>query len=200
MSLLALVVLVGCGRVRDREVATVLVASGADLQSINPLVTVHPFAKQVQRHVLFLPLAAYDSLLVPAPRLASWVWGADRTSLTFQVRKDVYWHDGRQTTAADVKWTLDAAMDPSVAYPRAPDLTAVAAVVELDSFTVRVEFHNSQPLFPDVLVDLPILPEHRFRGTPGAQIRSHPFNLEPVGNGPFAFVEYQPNRAHFPVE
>jgi len=172
----------------------VLVASGADLQSINPLVTVHPFAKQVQKYVLFLPLAAYDSLLKPAPRLASWAWRMDRTSLTFHVRKDVYWHDGRRTTAADVKWTLDAARDPSVAYPRASDLAGVAAVVQLDSFTVRVDFDQPQPMFPDVLVDLPILPEHRFRGALGTEIRSHPFNLQPVGNGPFAFVEHRPNQ------
>ena len=46
-----------CGSVAERRGATVLFASGADLQSINPLLTVHPLARQVQRYVLFMTLA-----------------------------------------------------------------------------------------------------------------------------------------------
>jgi len=34
-----------------RRGRTVLFASGADLHSINPLLTVHPLARQVQRYV-----------------------------------------------------------------------------------------------------------------------------------------------------
>ena len=47
--LLAGVTLAACGGVSPaRRGRTVIYASGADLQSINPLVTVHPLAKQVQ--------------------------------------------------------------------------------------------------------------------------------------------------------
>ncbi len=45
-------------------------ASGADLQSINPLLTTHPLARQVQRYVLLTTLARYDSALAPQPYLA----------------------------------------------------------------------------------------------------------------------------------
>src|SRR5688572_10980046 len=38
---------------------TVLFASGADLQTINPLLAVHPLAKQVQKYVLLVTLARY---------------------------------------------------------------------------------------------------------------------------------------------
>ena len=41
---------VACGSSAERRGATVLFASGADLQSINPLLTVHPLARQVQRY------------------------------------------------------------------------------------------------------------------------------------------------------
>src|SRR5437868_8831567 len=94
-----------CGNEAVRRGTTVFFASGADLQSINPLLTVHPLAKQVERHVLFLPLAAYDSTLTPAPRLArDWAWGRDRTVLTLHLRSDVRWHDGVPVTADDVVW------------------------------------------------------------------------------------------------
>jgi peptide/nickel transport system substrate-binding protein len=38
------------------------------------------------------------------PDLAtSWSWNDDDTALTFQLRQDVKWHDGKPFTAADVK-------------------------------------------------------------------------------------------------
>lgn len=176
---------------RPRE-DTVFFASGADLQSINPLVAVHPLAKQVQKHVLFLTLAAYDSAMRPVPRLATWRWSEERTVLTFTLRDDVAWHDGTPTTAADVVWTLERALDPATAYPRARDLAGVAQVVGVDSLTVAIRFVRTQPIFPDVLTDLAILPQRHFAG--GGNLRAQPFNAHPVGNGPFEFVEYRPNQ------
>jgi peptide/nickel transport system substrate-binding protein len=174
--------------------ATVFYASGADLQSINPLFTVHPLAKAVQKHVLFVTLASYDSTLEPVPYLASWEWDADRTGLTFAVRRDVWWHDGTPTTAFDVAWTLEMARHPDVAYPRARDLSPIRAVSVADSFTVVLRFWRPQATFPDVLTDLAILPAHRLAATPPARMRESPFNSSPVGNGPFAFVEHRPNQ------
>ena len=97
------VVTCACGDEAARRGATVMFASGADLQSINPLLTTHPLARQVQRYVLLTTLARYDSLLVPQPYLArSWRWSADGRTLTFRLRTDVRWHDGIATTARDV--------------------------------------------------------------------------------------------------
>ncbi len=174
--------------------ATVFYASGADLQSINPLLTVHPLAKAVQKHVLFLTLATYDSALHPVPRLASWTWSPDRTVITFELREDVFWHDGRQTTADDVVWTLGMARNREVAYPRARDLAAVDDVLAIDSFTVAVRFRRPQPVFPDVLADLAILPAHAFADVEPSEVRQAAFNVSPVGNGPFTFVEHRPNQ------
>src|SRR2546426_74036 len=106
--LLAGATLAACGVSPARRGRTVIYASGADLQSINPLFTIHPLAKQVQRYVLLTTLARYDSALVPQPYLARrWTWSTDRTTLTFRLQPGVRWHDGIPTTARDVAWTLD---------------------------------------------------------------------------------------------
>ena len=194
MALLPAVGFLACMSPPRPQTATVLFASGADLQSINPLVTVHPLAKQVQKHVLLMTLAAYDSTLQPVPRLASWRWNGDRTRLTFSLRRDVFWHDGRPTTADDVVWTLAMARDPAVAYPRARDLAGVTRVQRVDSFTVDLHFAGPQPIFPDVLTDLAVLPRHHFTQVAPEDMRSAPYNRHPVGNGPFEFVEYRPNQ------
>ncbi len=173
---------------------TILYASGADLQSINPLVAIHPLAKAVQKHVLFLTLARYDSTMQSEPRLASWTWTEDRTALTFSLRPDLWWHDGAPVTTADVVWTLQMARSPDVAYPRARDLAAMTDVTAVDSLAVRVRFDRSQPTFPDVFTDLAILPAHRLREVSASEVRRADFNRSPLGNGPFEFVEYRPNQ------
>src|SRR4029077_7864068 len=175
--------------------ATVLYASGADLQSINPLLTVHPLARQVQRYVLLLTLARYDSVLVPRPYLArSWSWSPDRKALTLRLMRDVRWHDGVPTTARDVRWTLDAARDPVVAYPRVQDLADLASVVAPDDSTVVLGFAAPQTRFPDVLTDLAVLPAHLLDSVPRQALRRAAWNEQPVGNGPFRFVRHEPNR------
>ena len=193
-ALLALATLPACGAAPHRG-RTVLFASGADLQSINPLLTVHPLARQVQRYVLLTTLARYDSTLVPQPYLAQgWRWSGGGRILTFALRRDVRWHDGRRTTARDVAWTLGAAQAPATGYPRRSDLAALAAVSTPDDSTVVLHFTRPPPTFPDVLTDLAILPAHLLDTVPRARLREAEWNRRPVGNGPFRFVAHEPNR------
>ena len=184
-----------CGASSARRGRTVIYASGADLQSVNPLLTVHPLAKQVQRYVLLTTLARYDSALVPRPYLArAWTWSADRGTLTFRLRPDVRWHDGVLTTAGDVVWTLNAARDPVTGYPRLNDLADVAFVNGLDDSTVVVRFTRPPRGLPDVFTDLAILPAHLLASVPRERLRGAAWNEHPVGNGPFRFVAHESNR------
>ncbi len=186
--------LVACGT-RARRDATVLYASGADLQSINPLVTIHPLAKQVQKHLLLTTLVRYDSLLAPEPYLArAWWWSADRRTLTLRLRDDVRWHDGMPTTARDAAWTLSAARDPATGYPRLTDLADVVAVTVSDDSTLVLRFAARRAEVPDVLTDLAIVPAHLLDTVPHAALRRAAWNEHPVGNGPFRFVAHEPNR------
>ena len=61
-----LLVVCACGAAPSRDGIAVM-ASGADLESGNPVVTIHSLARQVQRHALFVTLARYDSALAPEP-------------------------------------------------------------------------------------------------------------------------------------
>src|SRR5213076_2851948 len=112
--------------VAQRPAGTVVYASGADLESGNPLVTVHPLSRQVQRYVLFVTLARYDSALAPTPYAArGWERSKDHRTLTLHLASGLRWQDGRKTTARDVAFTIDAARDPSTGYARGTDLATV---------------------------------------------------------------------------
>jgi peptide/nickel transport system substrate-binding protein len=179
---------VGCGA-PPRPQGIVVYASGTDLESGNPLVTVHSLSRQLQRYALFVTLARYDSLLEPQPYGArAWDWSADRRALTFHLVNGLVWQDGAPTTARDAAFTINAARDPATGYPRAADLSAVDAAVAVDDSTVQVRFVRAQPDFPLVFCELPLVPEHLLGAVPHADLRRAPFNLNPVGNGPFSFV------------
>jgi peptide/nickel transport system substrate-binding protein len=189
---LALLASLGCGAV-SRPLDTIVYASGADLESANPLVTIHPLSRQVQRYMLFVTLARYDRTLQPEPYLArSWSWSLDRRALTLHLVSGLRWHDGAPTTARDVAFTLDAARDPATGYPRSADLAGIRAVETPDDTTIVLRFHTPMPRFPDVLCELPIVPAHLLSRVPHTEMRRAPFNMAPVGNGPFRFVERRP--------
>ena len=162
---------------------------------MNPLVTLHPLARQVQRYVLLTTLARYDSALVPRPYLArGWEWSGDRRTLLLHLVMGVRWADGAPTTARDVRWTLEAARDPVVGYPRSGELAQLERVETPDDSTVALHFGAPVPRFPDVLTDLAIAPAHLLDSVPRDRLRQASWNEHPVGNGPFRFVAHEPNR------
>src|SRR6266545_6397170 len=165
-------VIAACGSGAAHRGRTVVYASGADLQSVNPLLTVHPFAKQVERYVLLTTLVRYDSALTPQPYLArAWTWSPDRRMITFRLQSGVRWHDGAPTTARDVAWTINTARDPATGYPRLNDLAGIAFVDDPNDSTVILRFTQPQRDVPDVLTDLAILPAHLLDSVPHAALR-----------------------------
>jgi peptide/nickel transport system substrate-binding protein len=172
-----------------RPPGIVVYASGSDLESGNPLVTIHPLSRQVQRHALFVTLARYDSALSAEPYAArEWQWSPDRRALTLRLHSGLRWHDGRPTTAGDAVFTIEAARDPATGYLRASDLAGIVRAEAPDDTTVTLYFSAPQPAFPTVLCELPILPRHLLAHVPRAEMRRAAFSTAPVGNGPFRFA------------
>src|SRR5262245_20953420 len=61
--------------------------------------------------VMFDQDVPQNSLRSIVPDLAtSWAWNEEGTELTFQLRHNVKWHDGKPFAAADVKCTVDLLM------------------------------------------------------------------------------------------
>ena len=185
-----LLLLLGACVAPQRSPDTVVYASGADLESGNPLVTVHPLSRQMQRYMLFVTLARYDSALSPAPYAATrWEWSANRRDLTLHLVSGLTWQDGAPTTAKDVAFTIDAARDPATGYARAADLADVDSISATSDSTAVVHYARPQFTFPLVLCELPILPAHLLSAVPRRDMRRAAFNFAPVGNGPFRFID-----------
>ena len=174
----------------QRPSDVVVYASGTDLESGNPLVTIHPLSRQIQRFALFVTLAKYDDRLEAAPYAAkSWSWSADRRTLTLHLVPGLRWQDGVPTTARDAAFTIDAARDPATGYWRSADLANVDTAIARDDSTAEVRFRNPQPSLPLVFCELPIVPAHLLDTVARPELRRAAFNFAPVGNGPFRFVD-----------
>jgi peptide/nickel transport system substrate-binding protein len=190
---LCLALLAGCGGDLDpRRGGAVVIGAGSDLDAANPLVSVDAWTNEILRFALFTPLVRYGPDLDYEPYLAeSWEMLGD-TAVVFTIRRDVMWHDGAPTTAHDVLFTFQRAIDPATAFPNAGYFAHWTAGEVVDSFTVRFSFQpHAEPLAGWPFT--PIVPRHLLADIAPAELRNAPFNRNPVGNGPFVFVSQRPN-------
>ncbi len=127
------------------------------------------------------------------PLLAQkWEWDGPLT-LVFHLDPRARWHDGRPVTAADVEFTFNAYTDSAVASPYRPKLHRIASVTQRDSLTAVFRFRERYPeMFYDAVYHMRILPAHLLRPVPRDQWRTAPFGRQPMGDGPYRFVRWQP--------
>lgn len=182
---LAAAALPGCEAERPvRTGGTAVIVYAGSPRTANPLAAADAYSLEMSRSLLLLPLLDYAPDLTLEPRLAeSWTSEGD-TAVVFHLRRDVPWSDGTPTTAYDVAFTIDRAMDPATGYPNRAQLEHVLGVVVVDSYTVRVRFAPVREAIEPIAL-LPILPRHALDTVPADRLHSAPFNLRPVTNGPF---------------
>src|SRR5688572_19009593 len=112
----------------------------ADFQPINPITAGDQYTVELINYALFTPLIQYDEKLGVIPHLAE-SWTLSDTAVTFVLRKDVKWHDGRPVTAEDVKFTFDMAKDPATgSLIGAAYVPMVKSAEVRDSFTIHFSF------------------------------------------------------------
>ena len=127
------------------------------------------------------------------PELAtSWTWSDDRTALTFQLRQDVHWHDGKPFTANDVKCTIDLLTNQGkeklrLNYRESWWVNIAGASVD-GPYQATIHLKRPQPAIMALLAsgEAPMYPCH---------VSPHDMRLHPIGTGPFRFVSYKPNQS-----
>lgn len=92
---------------------------------------------------------AYDYKTFVPELAESWELASDNSTVTFRLRKDATFHDGRSVTARDVKWSLERAIAAG-GFPAiqmgASQMTSPDQFVVLDDHTIRVDFPQPNKL------------------------------------------------------
>jgi len=165
----------------------------SDFQAFNPVVNTHATTDDVIRFMLFTPLIQYDAKLHAVPWLAQ-SWELSDSAVVFHLRNDVKWHDGQPVTAEDVKFTFDLAKDTTAAsLLGSAYLGLVKSATVIDAQTIRFDFTAPHAQALDDFWWAP-LPKHALQNVTPTQLAQAPFNRQPIGSGPFRFVEWKPNQ------
>jgi oligopeptide transport system substrate-binding protein len=151
---------------------------------------------------VFDGLVEFDAHLNVLPALAK-SWSASRDGLvwTFQLRRGVQFHNGREVVAADVVYSLSRFLDPAVGSPRSWFLDKVKgagafrsgttksldSVKAVDRYTVQITL--AEPFAPFIsilgLPHLTIVPKEEIERA------GSDFASSPIGTGPFRFVQWK---------
>jgi peptide/nickel transport system substrate-binding protein len=184
--------------------AAITITSTSSAQTAGPVrggtLTIHPSWEPPQlvsfTHVGALSLSAkvteglvwFDRQLNPQPQLATaWTVSDDKLTYTFQLRRGVKWHDGRDFTAADVVYSINTL---KTKHPRGRiSFAQVIDVQAPDDFTVVVKLVKPTAFLIMALsaAESPIVPRHIYEGTDPTL---NPANNAPIGTGPFRFKEW----------
>jgi peptide/nickel transport system substrate-binding protein len=155
--------------------------------------TVAPFMSLFNNLVLFDQSKKLNTADAIQPELAtSWTWNEDATRLTFKLRDDVTWHDGKPFTAKDVICTFDKLMEKDTGAfrknPRRIWWRGLEQVVAQGDYEVVFQLKRAQPSFLSFFASgyTPIYPCH---------ISAARMRTEPIGTGPFKLVEFKSNRS-----
>src|SRR5437870_2706226 len=152
--------------------------------------------------IFYEPLASYDPdgnvipvLAAETPSVQNGAVAKDGMSVTWKLKKNVVWHDGKPFTADDVVFNWEYVMDPATAAVTIGPYRDIVRIDKLDSHTVKIVFKSPTPFWSAPFCGAAngvIVPKHLFQAFKGDKSREAPTNLKPVGTGPYKFVDFKP--------
>jgi|UniRef100_A0A7C1FS18 peptide/nickel transport system substrate-binding protein len=118
----------------------------------------------------------------------------DAKSVTWKLKRNVKWSDGTPFTSKDVKFTYEYVINEATTATTMGNYQVIESIETPDDYTVVIKFKNPNPAWMNVFVGPygMILPEHVLRDYVGEKARNAPFNLNPIGTGPYKVKEFRP--------
>ena len=142
--------------------------------------------------LIFNGLVKYDTDLSIVGDLAeSWDVSKDGLVITFHLRKDVRWTDGKEFTADDVMFGFNTITDKKTPTAYSEDFLQVKKAEVLDKYTFRVTYEK--PYAPALASwgSPVVLPRHLLEGK---DITKAEFGRDPVGMGPYKLTDWVPGQ------
>lgn len=123
-----------------------------------------------------------DGSLVP--NLAeSYSISEDKTTYTFILKPDIYFHDGTRVTTDDIEFTIAKIQDPVTKSAKRANWDGVV----IEKVNEReIKFKLRQPYAPFLRnTTMGILPKHAWSEIDSEQFTLHQLNTHPIGSGPY---------------
>jgi len=129
---------------------------------------------------IFNSLLKYDkNLELEGDLVTDWQISADKKTITFKLKPNLLWADGKPLTSADVMFTWEAVTDEKTASPYASDFQLVKKAETPDPLTFSVTYEQAYAPALDSWAGLQILPKHLLQGQ---DLHTTSFARNPVGS------------------
>jgi len=197
LSIIIAVFMVGCGTATDDGSAVFRYRLASDPPSLDPIHSTDTTSATIVLKI-FEGLVDQDpETLDIIPSLAeSWDISGDGLTYTFHLKKGVMFHNGREVTSEDVRYSIERCLTPKERSERSWVLTPILGAAEMlagEVSTLRgletpddhtVVFTLERPFAP--FLSYLALEAGRIAAREGIEAA----DFTPIGSGPFAFVSW----------
>jgi peptide/nickel transport system substrate-binding protein len=137
-------------------------------------------------------------LAAEVPSLENGGVAEDGMSVTYKLKEGVLWSDGEPFTAEDVRFTWEYTTDEAATTVTIATYSVITDVEVIDDYTVTLHFAEPNPGWFNVFstgFGGQVVPKHILEEYMGAEARNAPFNLDPIGTGPYVVADFRPGDA-----
>jgi peptide/nickel transport system substrate-binding protein len=153
--------------------------------SLDPHLQWNPDSYFVYRNI-FDNMVTRDDAGKIVPQVATDWRQVDDTTVEFDLRSDVKFHDGTPLTAEDVVYSVKRITDPALKSPQLDQFNKIIGAEIVGPSKVRLKTAGAYPVLLAQLVKLSIVPKAYVE-----KIGNEQFNQTPMGSGPYKFTAIQ---------
>jgi peptide/nickel transport system substrate-binding protein len=157
---------------------------------LNPIISIDTTSSTVSSNI-FDGLIKYDKNANIIPSLAKKFYFKNQTTLIFELRDDVLWHDGKRFSAKDVVFTFDLMTSKKIVSPYAGDFKYVKSVKAINDYMVEVRYTQRYYKALEIWMTS-ILPWHIL--SKESDVMNSSFNKYPIGTGAYRLREIRKSK------
>ncbi|HWP60949.1 MAG TPA: ABC transporter substrate-binding protein [Candidatus Acidoferrales bacterium] len=176
---------------QPKKGGTITLATQNDLVIMNPMIRTAS-TERLMRMLMFDSLLGIDAQGNVQPNLAeSWEISPDGKAHTFRLRRGVLFHNGKEMTAEDVRFSINYTLDPKNGAYGFSRLSLVERVEAADKYVLRVYLKKPTAVFLTSLTSIQSFPVVPSGSLETGVMKPAQF---PPGTGAFRFVEWVPGQ------
>ncbi len=161
---------------------------GGEPSTLSPLSASDGYSSSVHAYVFESLLDRDIDSFEWKPALATeWTVSKDKRVFEFKLRENVKWHDGKEFTAEDVKFSYDVIFsDDWKAVQHRPYYESIKSVEVLEKYRIRFTVKDDYFMNFDVCAGISVLPKHFYSNKENKK----EFGRKLIGTGPYILSKY----------